>query len=316
MVDAFPDLAGAGAYDDALVYTAANITAIVAYAAARGVRVIMEIDVPGHAYAWGLGYSNLTANCPSYPYVSNINNIPLNPTIDFTWTVLAAVIDHVAALAPDAMLHIGGDEVEASCWRDDPAIAAWMSARGWAGDYSKLMQYFVTQAEALVRARGRTPVHWIEVFDQGITTAADAVFQVWKSASDLAAVVQAGYRAVLSNSDAWYLNCGFNPGCAYASFETVYGNEPFANSSLTPAQEALVLGGEAAMWTEFADDTNVDPQVWPRLSAVAERLWSPRAVNNATAALPRLKDHRCRMVHRGGLAASPLGPGYCDAGAY
>ena len=78
-----------------------------------------------------------------------------------------------------------------------------------------------------------------------------------------------------------------------------------------PAQAARVLGGEASVWGEEADAQNLLQLLWPRASAVAERLWSDRSVNNATLAAPRLADHRCRHVARG-IPAGPVVPGFCD----
>ena len=72
-----------------------------------------------------------------------------------------------------------------------------------------------------------------------------------------------------------------------------------------------VIGGEASIWGEQADVTNLLQLLWPRVSAVGERLWSPQFVNDQAAALPRLTDHRCRLVARG-VPAAPVQPGFCD----
>ena len=85
----------------------------------------------------------------------------------------------------------------------------------------------------------------------------------------------------------------------------MYDNEIFANMTVTAAQRKLVIGGEAALWSSYSDRNNWDPQVWPRASAVAERLWSPQTVDSTTEAEPRLVYHRCRMVSRG-IRASPI----------
>lgn len=115
----------------------------------------------------------------------------------------------------------------------------------------------------------------------------------------------------------------------------MYSNDPIHSlgTTLTPAQAALVMGGEAVLFGEFADATDVDPQVrlpyiafpcaslnctdwtvaqvWPRAAVVGERLWSNyEETTSATSAQPRLIVHRCRLVQRG-IAASPIGPGFC-----
>jgi len=307
----YPNLT-AGAYTPSEVYTPTDIATVIQYGLARGIRVLPELDMPGHAYAWGAGYP-ITANCPDYD--ANINNVPLNPTNPLTMTIVEAVLKEVSAAFIDDIVHIGGDEVEAFCWTDDPTINAWLKNKGWTTD--QLLQYFITQADADLTANGKTPTHWIEIFNAGIKVPENTIFQVWQSVSDVVQVVQAGYRAIVSNSDKWYMNCGFNPGCTYQSWQNVYGNDPVhsAGSTLTPAQAALVLGGEAVLFGEYADATNVDPQVWPRTAAVMERLWSNyEATQSTTAALPRLTYHRCRLLARG-INTSPVGPGFCpDAG--
>ena len=113
------------------MYTKSDITSIVEYGLARGIRVIIEFDIPGHSASWGkgikkrrrrsflfgnvltyislLGYSNITTYCPSYN--ANINNIPLNPSVPFTFELLEGLLGEIAPLFPDEYIHLGGDEV-------------------------------------------------------------------------------------------------------------------------------------------------------------------------------------------------------------
>lgn len=143
-----------------------------------------------------------------------------------------------------------------------------------------------------------------------------------------------GFRALTTNG--WYLD-----STAVNGWEAVYGMEPLTNASCTYSTDApqgqcrcqcpegpwrdgychcfdlrgtvaaqRVLGGEAPLWGEHIDASNIFPRAFPRLSAVAERLWSPMQMNNATAAAPRLEAHRCRLLQRG-IEVTPLGPGFC-----
>lgn len=116
-----------------------------------------------------------------------------------------------------------------------------------------------------------------------------------------------------SPSDTLYLNCGFNPGCAYVSWQDVYAValSPDSNTAADAASSGRVLGAEAVLFGEFADATDVQPQVWPRAAAVAERLWSdPASASPSADTTSRLHTHRCRMVTRG-VDAAPIGPGFC-----
>ena len=120
-IDAYPQLANKGAWAPTATYDPTDIANVVQYALERGIRVVMEFDMPGHAYSWGKGYSNLTAVCPSY--ASNINNIPLDPTQPFTYSVIQAIIAQMASLTPDYCMHIGGDEVITGCWMQGSHIS-------------------------------------------------------------------------------------------------------------------------------------------------------------------------------------------------
>lgn len=110
-----------GAYTPEAVYSKADVAGIIEYARMRGIRVILEIDMPGHAYSWGHGYPSVVAKCPRYEH--NINNIPLNPAVDLGWTVIDGLLrDLLGDLNRDQYFHIGGDEVVYGCWRQDDVL--------------------------------------------------------------------------------------------------------------------------------------------------------------------------------------------------
>ena len=134
-------------------------------------------------------------------------------------------------------------------------------------------------------------------------------------------VLEAGYRALLSNTNVWYLD---HLG---VTWQQMYDNEPFSideNIKInTTTLQALILGGEACMWGETVDGSSLEATVWPRAAAVAERLWSEGAVN-MTGAGPgveeRMHAFRCLLLRRGiGVApltnaaarTAPIGPGGC-----
>jgi hexosaminidase len=182
---------------------------------------------------------------------------------------------------------------------------------------------------ALVQGLGKTPIGWQEIFDNHLNLTARTIVNVWKyhnapctgeggagagagSAAqtwqgELASVTAAGYLALLSSP--WYLNI-----VQYApDWEEFYLVEPL-NFTGSPAQQALVIGGELSVWGEYVDATNLLSRTFPRGSAVAERLWSAASVRDAAGAALRINDQRCRMLARG-ITAGPLLPSSCPAEA-
>jgi len=209
----------------------------------------------------------------------------------------------MAVLFPDGFLHLGGDELEfrIQCWNIS-RINKWMSDRGFkAGDYYALQDFFVGKTQEISKSIGKLLVHWQELFTENMHLEKNSIVQVWKDHETLDSVVRTGFRGTLSFG--WYLDH------LDLSWQNMYSNEP-SDGKLTPAEEARIIGGEACMWTEKVDECNIEPLIWPRTSAVAERLWSPKSVTDLKAAKVRLHDHVCRMKARGVLSG-PIDPGFC-----
>ncbi|KAJ4457816.1 putative Beta-hexosaminidase subunit A1 [Paratrimastix pyriformis] len=137
-----------------------DIADLVEYARRRGVRVVPEIDVPGHSYAIGQGYPDLVAHCPSYE--ANVNNIPVDPTKNATYEMLRAVIGGLVAVCPDKTFHTGGDELVRGCWSQDATIMKWCSDHGIAST-NALEGYFEQNLQRMLHGEmGRTMVVWEE----------------------------------------------------------------------------------------------------------------------------------------------------------
>ncbi|XP_046943904.1 beta-hexosaminidase subunit beta isoform X2 [Lynx rufus] len=133
------------------------------------------------------------------------------------------------------------------------------------------------------------------------------IVQVWKNqvySEELREVTAAGFPVILSAP--WYLDW-----ISYGQdWRNYYKVDPLHFDG-SQEQKKLVIGGEACLWGEFVDATNLTPRLWPRASAVGERLWSPEDITSVGNAYNRLTVHRCRMVRRG-ISAEPLFTGYCD----
>lgn len=179
----FPDLAGAGSWtaglqeveEDDSTYSPAIVRQVVQYAAMRGVRVIPEVDMPGHGYSWGLSQAlqSITTSCPAYTdELGHVDDIPLDPTNPLTYQVVLGLLEELAELFPDRFLHLGGDEVKYGCWNESASIKDWMQEHGLAMgdsyDFYALEQLFFEKVGGFVSNQlGRKLVAWEEVFFDG-----------------------------------------------------------------------------------------------------------------------------------------------------
>tara|TARA_R110002050_G_scaffold281835_1_gene429413 strand:+ start:311 stop:1030 length:720 start_codon:yes stop_codon:yes gene_type:complete len=224
--------------------------------------------------------------------------------------VMNGIVQDITSVLNDAYFHCGADEFVDKCWSEDSGISTWMREKNFTT--TEAFGYYVNRIAEIVQSHSRTPMYWDEVWLQQLNVPLNSVIQVWHSQSLLQDVISSGYSAVLSNYDAWYLDCGIGGNwCPYCTWEDMLLNDP-VTVGISIEQEKLILGGEVCMWGELVDFSNIEGVVWPRAAAVAERLWSEPSKINATHLLgefyTRLKIHRCRMVRRG-IRASPLEPG-------
>jgi N-acetyl-beta-hexosaminidase len=162
-----PQLARHGAYSPLDTYSEKDIARVVAYAAARGVRVLPEIDMPGHAYSWGQGAPQAIVCSGAQPWEEFCGEPPcgqLDPTLPETYALVDAVIKDVADLFADAFIHLGADEVNYRCWQLSSALVQRMRAAGSESssgsgrgeDFRHLWQVFAkSHALALVVDKGK-----------------------------------------------------------------------------------------------------------------------------------------------------------------
>ena len=266
-------------------YTQDDVREVLRYAAARGIRVVPEFDMPGHATAWLAAYPVLASNDSTHGVTTRwgVLNIAMDPTKESTYALLDTLLGEMTALFPDPYFHIGGDENDGRQWLRSPRIVAFMKAQqmlkaNGQPDKHALQTYFNRRILDLLTRYGKKMVGWDEILGPGLPES--AVIQSWRGKKGLYDAVRAGHPAILSNG--YYIDLYYSAAAHYAV-------DPLpADAPLTAAQQRLVLGGEATMWSEFADSTLIDSRIWPRAAAVAERLWSPATVTDVPDLYRRL----------------------------
>jgi len=298
-----PELATKGAYSNFEQYTLADIKDVVHHAWLRGIRVIPEFDMPGHTSSWRKSHPELFAEgC-----LTESSRGAFDPAKNQTFDFLEAVLKDWSSVFPDMFLHLGSDEVPGNCWNNSKNLA-WMKTMGFSNS-SDVFDYFVNRIANISSKLNRQTTFWDEAF-LSAKPPKDAVIQNWHDASLMKQIVDAGYRAIYSNG--WYLD-GLS-----STWDHMYVLDPTTNISADKAH--LVLGGEGCMWGETVDPSDLEFTIWPRLAAIAERLWSDASVTKSTAeAEPRLEVFRCQLLSRGvpsGVVGgpgrgSPPGPGSC-----
>jgi len=274
----FPKLHQLGS--DGKFYTQAEVRRLIAYAAERGVRVVPEFDIPGHTSSWLAGYPEL-ASAPGPFQIERkwgIFEPTLDPTRQEVYTFLDDFIGEMAALFPDPYFHIGGDEVLDTEWKRNPAIQEFCKKKGL-NSTGELHAYFNKRVHALVAKHGKQMIGWDEVLQPGMPN--DIVIQSWRGQQSLADAARKGYRGILSFG--YYLD-HLNPASFHYQIDPLGG----AAKRLNEREAALILGGEACMWTEYVTEETVDSRLWPRAAAIAERLWSPANVTDVDSMYRRL----------------------------
>jgi hexosaminidase len=182
---------------DGLYYTPAQMKEIVRYAAARGIRVVPEIDMPGHASAIAVAYPELMSAPGPYEMERHWGVLKpvLDPTKEATYAFADAMIGELTAIFPDPYLHIGGDEVDDSQWKANPAIQKFMQQNKLADSHA-LQAYFNRKLETILEKYKRQMVGWDEIYHPDLPKS--ILIQSWQGQDALGEVAKHGYKGILS----------------------------------------------------------------------------------------------------------------------
>jgi len=282
---------------DGQYYTQHEIREIVRYASDRGIRVIPEFDVPGHATAILTAYPELGSKDTTYQIerFAGIFDPTLDPTNEKTYEVFTDLFAEMAALFPDEYFHIGGDENEGKHWDDNEKIVAFKKNNGFKTNHD-LQTYFNLRIQKILQKLGKKLVGWEEIMTPNMPVS--AVIHSWKGinegvqpGSSLIKASKKGHQAILSTG--YYIDRMHN-------VEDHYLIDPLPDSSgLSKAERKRILGGEVTMWSELVTPLILDSRIWPRTAAIAERFWSPASVKDVKHMKKRLSTVSFRLEELG-----------------
>jgi hexosaminidase len=283
-------------------YTQDDIREVVAYAAARHITVVPEIEMPAHSSAALLAYPQYL--CPG----KRIDRIPDKPAAlhgvycagnDESFAFLRDIIAEFTQLFPGKYTHIGGDEVRKDNWKSCTLCQARMKAENLKDEH-ELQSYFIRRIEKILSEQGRRLVGWSEIREGGI--AKSAVLMDWIGGGAEAAA--GGNDVVMTPTAFCYINRyqimnhaaePLAPPFGSVPLSKVYAFEPVP-AGLTVEAQSRILGAQGCVWTEYiANQKHLEYMLFPRFCALAEVTWSPKDARDFDNFYQRLPTHLKRL---------------------
>jgi hexosaminidase len=289
-------------------YTQEQIKDVVKYAAERYITVIPELELPGHSSAAIAAYPQLscfpdTATFIKPEMISDASKQQLAggriKLVQETWGVfkdvycpseytfnfLQDVIDEILPLFPAKYIHIGGDECPKDAWKESAFCQNLIKEKGLKDEHG-LQSYFIGRVEKYINSKGKQIIGWDEILEGGL--APNATVMSWRGEEGGIDAAKQNHDVIMTPGAYVYLDHaqskkedsvtigGFLP------LENVYKYEPIP-AVLNEAQAKHVLGAQGNVWTEYMGNTQkVEYMIFPRVSALSEVLWSPKAKNDYT----------------------------------
>ncbi|MBL7954315.1 MAG: family 20 glycosylhydrolase, partial [Flavobacteriales bacterium] len=276
-------------------YTQDEIREVVAYAKARHINVVPEIEMPGHALAALAAYPHI--GCTGGPYEVNKGWGVFEDVFcagnDSTFAMLEDVLTEVMDLFPSEMIHIGGDECPKEAWKACGKCQA-RKKEHCLKDEHELQSYFIQRIEKFVNSKGRKIIGWDEILEGGL--APNAAVMSWQGIEGGIAAARSGHYAVMSpGSHCYFDHYQGDPANeplaigGYTTVQKVYGYEPIP-AELKPEEHRYILGAQGNVWTEYIlTPEHVEYMAVPRMLALAEVLWTPKAKRNEADFIARLE---------------------------
>jgi hexosaminidase len=283
-------------------YTQDDIREIVAYAAERHIVVVPEIEMPGHAQAAIAAYPQLGVFPDSQVAVYDAWGV--SPWIfnaeESTVRFLQDVLTEVLALFPGPWIHIGGDEAIKDQWKASPRIQERIKELGVADEH-ELQSWFIKRMDSFLTERGRRLIGWDEILEGGL--APNATVMSWRGTAGGIAAAKAGHDVVMAPNSHTYFDHYQSRDVAreplaiggFTPIDHIYSYEPIP-AELSAEEATKVLGAQAQLWSEYIPTPrHMEYMAYPRLSALAEVVWSPKEQRDLADFMRRLHRHGLRL---------------------
>jgi len=281
-------------------YTQEDIKEIIAYAQARYISILPEIDVPAHSLAMIATYPNLSCTQLQYPvnpgshfYQKEDNTLCIGN--DSVYQVLDKVFTEIAGLFPFNYIHVGGDEAYKGFWDKCPKCRKRMEQEHLK-NVDELQSYFVKRMEKILQSKGKKLIGWDEILEGGL--APEATVMSWRGMKGGIEAAKMNHHVVMSPWEFVYLDlyqgdpAAEPPTYGMCLLSASYKYDPVPDG----VDEKFILGGQGNLWTEsIANYRHIQYMTWPRALALSEVYWSPKSKRNWDNFVNRMEAHFVRL---------------------
>ena len=305
----YPAMRGSKKKRQSGYYTQKQIREIVAYAKARSVEILPEIDMPGHAKAAIVAYPKLLTDPQDksrYRSVQKVANNTVNPGMESTYVFMENVIAEVSRLFPFGYIHLGGDEVPKGAWKKSPAVAKLMRKKGLKNK-KEVENYFFTRVDKILAKHHKKMIAWQEVLKGKNSFRKQNMFMAWKSPKAATKIIQKRHQAILVPVQYLYFDQQYKRSkrelghtwSTPVSTKKVY--------SFKPSNSSYIRGVEACLWSETLLNTKIaDYLAWPRALALSEVAWTGQSKRKWSEFRKRASKHGLKRMKVQGIHYRPV----------
>jgi hexosaminidase len=286
-------------------YTQEQIKDVVAYATARHITIIPEIELPGHARAALAAYPQFSCSGKRLPVAATwgVFEQVYCAGNDETFQFLENILDEVVDLFPSKYIHIGGDECPKAAWEKCEKCQARIKKESLKDEH-ELQSYFIQRIEKYLLTKNRKIIGWDEILEGGL--APEATVMSWRGISGGIAAAKQHHDVIMTPGthcyfDHYQANPKYEPHAigGYTTVKKVYSYEPIPEE-LSAEEAKYILGSQANMWTEYIpSEHHLEYMLLPRMIALAEVNWTQAKNKNWDDFNRRLQAHFLRFDREG-----------------